>query len=499
MTIECDLYLRLSDFRDGDDGFGTREHNLRAMADRLGWHVHRVVIENDLMKPPRNGNGRSRPASAFKRRLMITPSGRTELRVDRPGFRSILDDLTSGRVKALLAEDLDRMMRDPRDLEDLVDAMAGCRGHARSLSGSLTFTNGGTDSEITMARVMVTMANKSSRDTARRVAASRKSRAGEGRWGGGGRRPYGYQPAGKGVLEIVAEEATVLREAASAVLAQVTLAAIARDLRACGVPTVTGATWSARIVRDVLLKPAVAGLAAHTAEDEDGTPVTTLYEAAWEPILDRSTWEAVRAILDDPSRRTNAGTEPRWLGTGIYLCGVCGTPSLNVSGGKAKGPGYVCRENAHLRRVAVPADAWVAEQICERLARDDAADLLLPAAAEGATADPAALRQQEAALRARKKALAVAFAADDDADALAAGIAAINAQLDRVRADLTAATAPDPLKEFRGDVDPYAVWEGLPLARKREVARTLVKVTILPLTRRGRGFDPESVRVEFAA
>ena len=88
----------------------------------------------------------------------------------RPGFREMLDDITTGRVNGLLAEDLDRIVRDPRDLEDLLDACALTGASARSLSGSLTLTDGGTEAEKSMARVLVAMANKASADTARRVS-----------------------------------------------------------------------------------------------------------------------------------------------------------------------------------------------------------------------------------------------------------------------------------------------------------------------------------------
>ena len=63
---DATLYLRLSDFRDDSDGFTGREARLRTEAKRLGWTVGRVVVENDVI-PNANGNGRSRPASAFKR------------------------------------------------------------------------------------------------------------------------------------------------------------------------------------------------------------------------------------------------------------------------------------------------------------------------------------------------------------------------------------------------------------------------------------------------
>jgi site-specific DNA recombinase len=152
----CDLYLRFSDLRI-EEPFDKREAKLRALADALGWIVFRVVVENDMTP---SSDGKLRPASAFKRKKIMTPSGRYELRVVRPGFREVLDDITTGRVNGLLAEDLDRTLRDPRDCEDLLDACQMTGASARSLSGSLTLTNGGTEAERSMARVMVAIANK---------------------------------------------------------------------------------------------------------------------------------------------------------------------------------------------------------------------------------------------------------------------------------------------------------------------------------------------------
>ena len=182
-----DLYLRLSDLRK-EEALDGREARLRAEAGRLGWTVGRVVVENDIDP----ATGTAKPASAWKRRKITTPGGRTQLRVIRPGFRSVLDDLMAGAAGAVLAEDLDRACRDPRDLEDLIDACAERAAWARSLSGSLTLTGGGTDAEITMARMMVAVASKSSADTARRVAGARETLAGKGAYGGG-KRPYGYR------------------------------------------------------------------------------------------------------------------------------------------------------------------------------------------------------------------------------------------------------------------------------------------------------------------
>jgi len=131
-TSECDIYLRLSDAAiEGE--LDPREEALRAEAKRIGWSVRRVVRENDL-----SANGQ---ASAWKRKKITTPTGEVKLTTIRPGFRSVLADIMTG--VNLLAEDLDRMLRQPRDGEDLIDAIEISGASARSLSGSLTLTDGG--------------------------------------------------------------------------------------------------------------------------------------------------------------------------------------------------------------------------------------------------------------------------------------------------------------------------------------------------------------------
>jgi site-specific DNA recombinase len=499
----ADLYLRMSDLR-GEDTFEAREAKLRGLAARLGWDVGRVVVENDLTVT-RNGNGRSRPASAFKRKRIVTPSGRTELRTVRPGFRAVLDDLMTGRAGAVLAEDLDRACRDPRDLEDLIDAAAARGASARSISGSLTLTAGGTDAEVTMARMMVAVGNKESRDKVRRVAEQRQRTAENGAYHGGPR-PFGYRhdpdaPKYHKTLIVVEPEAAEIRAAAVAVLARAgdpdagdSLRGIARSLRDRGVPTVTGAKWSAELLREVLRKPAVAGLAVHkrsaTGDNPDG-----LHPAGWPAILTRDDWETLREILRDPGRRTSHANAPRWLGTGIYLCGPCQAPSLTARGGPGRRPGYVCRNGAHLRRNAAATDAYVGMHVVERLNRDDAADLLRPAPRPGT--DVAALRAEQKRIEAARDSRARLHAAGDltDDDLVAASRYA-RQRLAEIRDQLDTSGEPDPLAEFRGQPDAQRVWDGLPLERKRAVLRALAVVTLLPAARRGRGFDPDSVRVE---
>ena len=65
-----------------------------------------------------------------------------------------------------------------------------------------------------------------------------------------------------------------------------------------GLKTSKGYLWEGSKVRQMLLRPSIAGLAVHNGEILDGvTP-------AWKPIVDRDTWESVRKYLSDPKRFT---------------------------------------------------------------------------------------------------------------------------------------------------------------------------------------------------
>ena len=473
----CDLYLRLSDLRN-EEALDGRVAKLRAEAGRLGWTVRRVVIENDMV--PANGNGTMKPASAWKRKRVTTPSGKVELRTIRPGFRSVLADVMNG--VNLLAEDLDRMVRQPRDGEDLLDAVELSGTSARSLTGSLTLTAGGTDAERMTARIMAAVASKSSADTARRVADARERLAGQSY--GGGRRPYGFRPDPdapkyhKKLIVVDAEAAVICQAAADILDRGISLKAAAAGLRARGVPTVTGAAWTASTLRDVLSKRALAGLT-----DPDGHVV-------WEPILEPDRWQRLTDLF---ASRKNPGTanEPRWLVSCYAACGVCGGP-VRCTGANGR-RAYTCTEHGHVRRNAAAVDSYVSAYVTERLSLPDMADLLRPPPRPGT--DTAKLRAEARKLRDRKRSqmrMHAAGAIDDDD--LAAGMKDIRDRLARVEAQLAASDAPDPLAEFR-DRPAAAVWESLSLPRRRAVVRLLATVTILPATRKGAGFDPDSVRI----
>jgi DNA invertase Pin-like site-specific DNA recombinase len=496
----CVIYLRLSDLDDADlndqgeaKTFGARESAVRELAARHGWTVVDVIIENDVA---RREGGKQRNASAFKRRKITQADGSVIFRVIRPGFQRIVRGIADGTYDALLTEDLDRTMRDPYDCEDLIAAVRTTKANARSVSSSLTLTDGGTDSEITMARFLVTIANKSSLDTSRRVAEGRERKARANEFGGGPRR-FGFESDG---ITKRWDECMIINVASHRVLKidgrahragkLTSLRLLAAELRAAEVPTVTGAAWTAATLRDILLRPRNAGIMEHRGEEIGPAP--------WLPIVPEPVFRAVVRVLTDPSRRTNAeqGATPRWQGSGIYRCGICddGTTCW-VSGGKGRSPRYACKGKNHLTRNAERLDLFVRDVIIERLSRPDAAEVFT--VETGPAVDARALHAEAAAIRDGLNELA----ADRGARIITReqylhGIERGNNRLEEINTTLAASVEQDsPVLPLLAARDVAAAWDAQPLAIKRAVIDTMVTVKIHPSGQRGSGFYPETIEI----
>ncbi|WP_103344028.1 recombinase family protein [Amycolatopsis sp. CA-126428] len=498
-TTQCIIYLRLSDLKADDldehgngKTFNSREQKLRKLAERLGWGVFKVIIENDVNRK----NGKARNASAFKRRKITLSDNTTVLRVIRPGFREALDDLNAGRANGLLTEDLDRTMRDPRDLEDFIDIAEEKRVNARSLSGSLTFTDGGTDAEITLARNMVSFANAASRATSRRVSQARERQAKEGQWHGG-RRAFGFEP--DGVTQIPAE-VQVIRHCAKRVVQfnQKTrklwsLRALAAELKNGDVPTVSGAAWSAELLRSILLRPRNAGISIYKGEAVGTLP--------GRPILAKTTHDAVLRVLTDPARNTlepGVGATPKWLGAGLYLCGIhCDGTACQVNSG-SRAPRYICKVEAHLSRNAAALDAYVQATLLNRVGTDPRfVQSFIYQGPQDDELDTEALLVEADSIRVNLDGLAQdrTFGLIDRSQ-LHSATRAGQARLTEIDRALAACVVESPLTSLLGVEDVATVWEAQPLSSRRFILDTLMEVTVNP-TRRGAGFDPKAVSVRF--
>ncbi|MCD0449645.1 recombinase family protein [Actinocorallia sp. API 0066] len=452
-----------------------------------------VLVENDT--------------SAFKRKKIKLPNGKTQLRTIRPKFREALDLLERRTgLRTFLAMDLDRTFRDPRDLEDAIDVVEASKPRIvfDSVTGSLRLAS---DADITMARVLVAMANKSSRDTARRVSDARLEQAQEGR-NGGGRRAYGWDEEGTPIPA----ELRFVRRAFKCAEAGVSMKELARDLNAAGSRKVNGKEWCSVSVRDMLLRPRNANLSVHRKDDEDNRTPYTREDVVGRypgraPVSEARYW-AVVARLTDPARRTTPGNAVRWFGAGIYQC-PCGAPmkahqkhrKIQRDGQtvKTKEMTYRCaayRGGGHVLSPMFTLDALVIDTLLTLIANSQPEDII--GKPQTGHIDPAALMAEIAEHRARLNEIADDYEEDritkEQRDRTTAKrrlkLDMAQQQLDSVH------SAMHPAAVLVTADDIHAAWNALTLGEQREIVRRLLTVTIQPVGRGKRLPIHERVTIE---
>jgi site-specific DNA recombinase len=175
----------------------------------------------------------------------------------------------------------------------------------------------------------------------------------------GGRRRFGFEPD---QITHRQDEADLLRDAAKRILAGESSSSIVKRWNRDGVRMPGGSPWQVTPLRRVLTNPRIAGLRQHRGEVLEGVT------AAWEPIIDRATWEAVCRRFGTSEHR-KGGRPAQFLLTGFIWCGSCERQRLY--GRTAEGRRlYVCqpqRAGCNLVVSADPLEAYVSERALELL------------------------------------------------------------------------------------------------------------------------------------
>lgn len=444
------VYLRISLDATGE-GLAVDRQRLecRGIVETRGWDVLREYVDNSISA--------------------------SDARKNRPGYDALVRDYQAGAFDALVCYDLDRLTRQPRQLEDWIDA-AEKRGLAvvtANGEADLTTDGGRLFARIKLAVARAEVDRKSARQ---RSAARQRSELGKPPLGV---RLTGYTPRG----ELVPDEAAVVRTIFDTFSESRNLRAVARSLNDAGVQTRRGRPWHPSTVQTILRNPRYAGRAVYQGEQ-------TGQRGAWVPIVTDEEYEAAQAILDHPERATNrtGSTARKHLGSGLYLCAVCREPVSAWSGGR-----YRCRSGAHVNRSQGPVDGYVRDLLAARLSRPDVAGLLAPV-----SASVAPLLEEVERIRTRLA------RNDDDYDAgfidgprYKAARDKGQAELVKAQTALASAHAGSDLAGVIATPDPAAAFLSAPLATQRAVVDALVVVTLAKGMRWSKEFDPETVQIEW--
>jgi DNA invertase Pin-like site-specific DNA recombinase len=341
-TVRAAIYLRIS-IDDEMDGLAIERQRKQCMGivAMRGWTLVGEYVDQGISASKRN--------------------------VRRPEYDRMESDYRAGRFDAIVCYDLDRLTRQPRQLEDWIDAAETGQLALVTASGEADLT---TDNGRLFARIKASVA----RSEIERKGARQKS-ANAQRFERGlpvpGRRLYGWRNDGVTPIE---PEAEIVRRIFAEVVAGESLRGIAARLNAEGVVLTTGnrgakqgRTWSSRAIRDMVMNRRYAGEVCHTASggQRKWTPSSAI------PLMvDPELAARARDRLSDPKRVVSPGGGRRYLLSGFAMCGVCGAPLKHWSGGTKGKPTYICSNALHLSILDVDLDPVVVQRVAGIIAED---------------------------------------------------------------------------------------------------------------------------------
>ncbi|MFF9122659.1 recombinase family protein [Streptomyces sp. NPDC014889] len=347
MARRVGIYTRISRDDEGEAlGVGRQQQDCERLADLRSWQAVKVYEDNDV--------------SAFKRNVV------------REEFELMLKDLRAGLIDGIVAYDLDRLTRQPRDLERLIEIY-----DERPRLEFATITNDinlGTPDGRTMARIMVAFANKSSHDASRRIKRKHLELAQQGK-DSGGPAPYGWRKDDR--TKVDPEAAKAIREAQREILAGVRIGTIRTRWQEQGLGNPREGTkrMAHHGVEQILTNPRLVGYRTYHGEilyGDDGQPVM----GEWETINTLEDWEAVcAAVAERKQKHPGRSLARKYLLSGVARCGLCKAKirgQVNQRwkpGSKAAKFSYQCSVVnggcGKVARIGEPVDRLIAQLVLE--------------------------------------------------------------------------------------------------------------------------------------
>jgi DNA invertase Pin-like site-specific DNA recombinase len=489
-VIKPAMYLRISsDPEDTQLGVTRqREDCVKLCADR-GWGQPAEFLDNDI--------------SAYSGEI-------------RPGYQRMVEDIKAGTINAVVAWDLDRLHRQPIELEHFMKLADAKQLALATVSGDVDLS---TEQGRLVARMKGSVAAYEIEQMRKRMKRKRLQVAKAGqRFVSWKYPPLGYTSEGKPDPEV----APAIKNAYAHLLAGGSLNEVCKQFNAAGIYSLTweypkhtnaegnlvrvpGSTpqpvrrpWRPYNFSRFISSPRHAGLVVHQGQllrDKDGQPV----KGNWEAIVDPDTWFAVQ---NRPRTMPGRKTVRRHLLTGLLRCGKCGG---SLRGWKAPRAGrqlgyYGCPECFGVAITARHVEELILAFIATRLAQPNAVELLK---IEDSDADEAAAaRAERAVVMTRLDQLAL-----DYADGLLTGdqvrVATEKLQgklelIDRREYDHSKVRVLADLPLGSPEIEKAI--EALSPTRQRAIIEALLcRIVVSPTGRGRRKFDPRRVHLTWRA
>lgn len=289
------------------------DNNAKALA--LGWaEVTAHYTDNDVTADPRKAT--------------------------RPAFQQLLADMRTGKVSRVVCYDQDRLVRDMRELEDVVDAVEAGGVEFTSVNGDIDLR---TDNGRMVARIKAAVARNELDKIARRTARQKRQRVEQGKPLGQRFRTFGYERD----WTVRESEAEVVREVFRRAIAGESQNGITADLQRRGIKTAAGGEWQPLNTSRLLKTPKYAGLQTYKGEVIGKSTVIPA-------LVSEAEYEAVQNPRNGASFNFR-----KYLLSGILICDECKAP---MSGFKAANNGsvrYRCDvRNGGCGKVSIKAE-WV--------------------------------------------------------------------------------------------------------------------------------------------
>ncbi|MBL1117114.1 recombinase family protein [Streptomyces sp. 110] len=459
------IYCRISHTKDEDQtGVDRQERICREIAERLQLRVEpeHIYVDNNR--------------SAWQRNRK------------RPGWNAMLKAMADDEIRHVIVYHPDRLMRQPRDLEELLSIADDKR---IMLHGEANRRDLSDPDDRFILRIEVAHACRSSDDTSRRLKdmLADHARAGNPHFGN---RPYGYSRDGKTIVE---DEAEIVREVFRRYLDGEAPAAIAQDLQNRKILTSKEKLWEPDNVRNLLSSRYVAAIRTHRGE-EFGI-------GSWPAIIDRGQWEEVQEFRKHRATSIKAKQKHPtryYLLRGVATC-TCGMRMAGTNSGRYA---YYRCTRADLNGEQKCGRSVSAEPL-ERFVRDVAIkglkEMDVSGRAPATTVRPEADVEADEKDQQRLKELNQLWLDDDDFS-MTEYQAMRKEILKRIK-DRQRQTVQRPIAVLVGIAGPDAEnnWKALEkrkdYARMNAIYRFLFSAVVIhPPTTRGRGFDTDRVEIK---